>query len=431
MIQIREYGILTDDTSVSSSLDVGIVSKQTFNWLLSLQERWKGSDPLLNLQSRHSIKLGSYVGFLQSPSGESIEVLPKIQKRQPALHEIHNLRSLLKRMLLTSMHLKPREADVASLQVSNTPMHEWLINQFLVELTILVGKGLKFDYKSISEESRFIRGKLELEKQIKQGPGKAASFHIKHDVYSVNRLENRLLKHALTYAFNITKDPENWRLANELNHLLSEVSSIFNPEDKLDSWDEGKLMQSYSAVKPWCELIIRKMNPNFQFGGFKGIALMFAMEFLFESYVEHSLRKKLSPRVKLKSQASSQYLINDHKSESHISSQWFCLKPDLLLSSFDKSSVLDTKWKLLNSSLVSTKDKYGLKQSDFYQLYAYGQKYMKGEGNMMLIYPSHLDFTEPLSVFSFDSKLHLWVVPFDLYHGQLVEGEWNNFFILN
>jgi 5-methylcytosine-specific restriction enzyme subunit McrC len=83
-----------------------------------------------------------------------------------------------------------------------------------------------------------------------------------------------------------------------------------------------------------------------------------------------------------------------------------------------KSWVLDTKWKRLNSS---DEDKsYGLKQSDFYQLFAYGHKYLAGEGELVLIYPRRSAFDAPLQVFEFAPKLMLWVVPFDMERGVLL-----------
>jgi len=53
-----------------------------------------------------------------------------------------------------------------------------------------------------------------------------------------------------------------------------------------------------------------------------------------------------------------------------------------------------------------------------YQLYAYGNKYLKGRGKLLgrgklfLIYPESDTFSEPLPVFKFDDDLELWVVPF-------------------
>ncbi|MCD5997555.1 hypothetical protein KDX38_28945, partial [Pseudomonas sp. CDFA 602] len=82
-----------------------------------------------------------------------------------------------------------------------------------------------------------------------------------------------------------------------------------------------------------------------------------------------------------------------------------------------KRWVLDTKWKRLDST--SGSKNYGLSQSDFYQLFAYGQKYLGGEGDLVLIYPRRASFQEALPGFEFSAGLRLWVVPFDLLVGQM------------
>jgi len=46
------------------------------------------------------------------------------------------------------------------------------------------------------------------------------------------------------------------------------------------------------------------------------------------------------------------------------------------------------------------------------QLYAYGNKYLKGNGKLFLIYLESETFSEPLPVFKFDDEIKLWVVPF-------------------
>jgi len=65
--------------------------------------------------------------------------------------------------------------------------------------------------------------------------------------------------------------------------------------------------------------------------------------------------------------------------------------------------VLDTKWKRLDAS--DREHKYGLSQADFYQLFAYGQKYLGGKGEMALIYPKWSRFPAPLA------PLRLWQWP--------------------
>jgi 5-methylcytosine-specific restriction enzyme subunit McrC len=86
---------------------------------------------------------------------------------------------------------------------------------------------------------------------------------------------------------------------------------------------------------------------------------------------------------------------------------------------------MDTKWKLVDEHRATNEHKYDLSQADFYQLAAYGEKYLSGEGDMLLIYPRHADFTAPLPVFEFNSALRLWVVPFDLDERKLVAGPWS------
>jgi 5-methylcytosine-specific restriction enzyme subunit McrC len=77
---------------------------------------------------------------------------------------------------------------------------------------------------------------------------------------------------------------------------------------------------------------------------------------------------------------------------------------------------LDTKWKLLDGAAKD--DKYGLSQQDFYQMFAYGHKYLNGRGTLVLIYPAWDKFpanAEPLH-FSFSSDLQLLALPYDLEH---------------
>ena len=87
--------------------------------------------------------------------------------------------------------------------------------------------------------------------------------------------------------------------------------------------------------------------------------------------------------------------------------------------------VLDTKWKLLDSLKSNGSDKYGLSQGDFYQLQAYGQSYLNGKGDVVLIYPKTAAFDQPLPVFEFckPEGLQLWVLPFCLKSRMLLVPE--------
>ena len=104
-------------------------------------------------------------------------------------------------------------------------------------------------------------------------------------------------------------------------------------------------------------------------------------------------------------QESGAWLIDDHQGTPR-----FRLRPDLMLRHNDRIIVLDTKWKLLNAD--DKTGHYGIDQADLYQLYAYGKKYDAAE--LVLIYPAHNQFRQPLQLFGYDADLRLRVVPFDL-----------------
>ncbi|MAX99821.1 MAG: restriction endonuclease [Oceanospirillaceae bacterium] len=425
MIQVREFARLTTDHSAAQSLDCGVVSAATFAWLQDIAAEWKKSEPVALIDGHRSLKLGSYVGFLQSPAGESIEILPKTRLGE---EDPLAARRILQRMLLASLGIKPRSAGAAELLRIREPLHEWIFSQFLAELQGLVKRGLRFDYQRVDEESRFIRGQLRIDQQQRQPPGRQHLFHIRHDIYTADRLENRLLKTALSYVLSNCKSGENWRLANELMHLMAEIPKEPDPLRAISRWQSGKLMQMYDEVRPWCELILEKLNPNFQKGLHRGIALLFPMEQLFEKYVEVCLRRGLPPGSRLKAQASSEYLLQHRPQGSDITSRMFQLKPDLMLQTALGNQVLDTKWKLLEESAWTADKKYNIAQADLYQMFAYGHKYQNGNGHMMLIYPCHESFNAPLPVFWYSDLLALWVVPFSLESNSLIGGKWGSFF---
>ncbi|MEY8085957.1 McrC family protein [Klebsiella quasipneumoniae] len=427
MIQVREYALLTCDNSQPASMDLGIVSEATFSWLEQLQHKWRGSSQILSREGKRFLRLGNYVGYLQSPNGESIEILPKTTLEAPA--EVVPLRQLLRRMLSASLGITPREANQAALQRSDQPLNEWIISEFLRHLADLVRKGLRFDYHlNEDEHSAFIRGQLNVTAQMRMPPGRGTRFHVRYAEFSPQRIENRLLRTALDWSLKMARQGQSWRQANSLSHQLEDILPICGSATQLmRQWSDGKYLFGYRAIKPWCQLILEQMNPDFQFGSHQGISLLFPMEKLYEGWVGCGLAGALHHDYQLIEQTKSQYLLEHVPVGEKSSQRWFLLKPDFLITG-RQTVVLDAKWKLLDSRADDRQRKYEISQPDLYQMFAYGQKYLRGKGNMMLIYPRHQYFATSLPVFRFDEDLSLWCVPFDLETGKLVKGEWQTSF---
>lgn len=412
-ITVREYARLTTEP-VTSSLDCAQVSSSAFDWLCELQASFSRSGAsLVQQDGQRTLKLDSYVGIIETPCGTRLEILPK---HTTADHCEQQSRQLLQRMLQTVLDLPTREAGPASLRLfDDVPLSEWVMRQFLHGLDHLIKRGVRFDYRRVEEEQRFLRGQLNVVAQMRQPPGRQHHFQIRHDVFLADRAENRLLRLALERVCKSTQEADNWRLAHELRSLLLEVPPSRDVRQDFRLWQNDRLMAHYQPLRPWCELILGEQSPLAVSGDWRGISMLFPMERLFEQYVEILLRRQLAGGAKLRAQLSI------HSLCKHLGQPMFRLKPDLLLEHGGQRWVLDTKWKLLDTS--DPDRKYGLSQADFYQLYAYGQKYLQGSGEMLLIYPRTERFSEPLKPFDFSEQLRLWVIPFDLETDKLCLGD--------
>jgi 5-methylcytosine-specific restriction enzyme subunit McrC len=414
-VTVREYARLTTEPVAKPTLDHAQVSATAFDWLCHLNAGFSrsGTLKLVTMENRRWLKLDNYVGVVETPCGTRLEILPKhVEQGECATSS----RNLLKRMMATALDLPVREAGVASLQVfEDTPLSEWVMGQFLLALDHLVKRGVRAAYWRIEAEERYLRGGLDVVRQMRQPPGRGHVFQIRHDLFLYDRPENRLLKRALEYVCHLTQTPAHWRLAQELRGLLQEIpaSSDVNQDFKL--WRTDRLMNHYQSVRPWCELILYRLMPLALAGNWRGISLLFPMEKLFERYVAINLRRVLLADARLTIQAASQYLCQ------HEGKKLFRLEPDLLIEHQQRRWVLDTKWKRLNAA--NREDKYGLSQGDFYQLFAYGQKYLAGQGTLVLIYPRHPGFQEALPRFYFNDNLNLWVLPFNLDTACLQQAE--------
>lgn len=411
-ITVREYARLTTAAVAPGNLDRAQVSASAFDWLCELSAGFsRNGARLLQVEGRSELKWDSYVGVLETPCGTRLEILPKHHEQGDCEYKG---RALLRKLIQNALQLKPRETSVASLELFDKSLSEWVMGQFLSELDLLVKRGMRFDYQRIEEEQRFLRGQLDVVSQMRQPPGRQHRFQIRHDVFLPDRAENRLLKLALEQVAKSTRDADNWRLAHELRVMLTDVPASRQVGHDLRAWSRDRLMSHYQSIKPWCELILNQQMPVAVSGQWRGMSLLFPMEKLFEQYVEGWLRRRLAPGVSLTAQASR------HSLCKHNDTAMFRLEPDLLLELGQHAWVLDTKWKRLDG--VDRQNKYGLSQADFYQLFAYGQRYLGGRGELALIYPRTAQFLKPLPPFDFSSELRLWVLPFDLDEDVLLAG---------
>ena len=393
-----------------SNITKNCISESAFAWLTRyiLEDEEKQPPFIKHYGDRLQVK--NYVGIIETPCGTCIEVLPKIYKNETE-EEQRKSKQLLWKMLSVVYDLKSLEATEASLEKHSGRLIDVLISAFLKIVSSIVHRGLRSDYVRIQAERHFIKGRLRVNQQLRQPLSKQHKFQIEYDCFLPNRPENRLLKTTLQKVLKWTLDSDNQRHIRQLLLHFDEIPTSTQAKQDLMSWSTQRDMVYYQAAKPWVELIITEQTPWFNKGSWQGISLLFPMETLFEKYVAKQLKSKLNNKFELKTQLASKYLVKYEEKNL------FQLKPDLAILEKKKIIViLDTKWKLLDISSYQ----YGLKQSDFYQLFAYGHQYLEGKGDLVLIYPKTERFQEPLSPFYYSEALTLWVVPFCLENNKLI-----------
>lgn len=372
---------------------------------------------LRNKQGKEVIQFAGYVGVLRSPSGDEIEILPKTgsvaENRVESIIKNRNLLLNMLRSLPDFRHFKSTEAELKTLKFT---LLEIFIKQFLMSVETILQRGIRRDYLTLKENVYALKGKLLIAEHIKQNAIRPDRFFTEHDEYSPNRAENRLIATALRKVLSYSSTPSNLKLARELAFIFFDIPDTKDVVQDFQRVRIDRGMNYYESALDWARLILSGQSPLTGLGKTSSISLLFPMSAVFESYVAKNLSRNLKHGWQLKTQSTKNYLV------THVNKNWFQLKPDMLIShNRDARYVLDTKWKLLDTA--NSADKFGLSQSDFYQLYVYGQYYLKGEGSLILIYPMTERFTKPLEEFIFKdgkSNLKLYVVPYDLENNNIV-----------
>lgn len=412
---IREYGFILKSDELQTSSDIDKCYVNSKDWLFLEKYAFSNLKESrfirpASFNGEKSFQVVNFVGVISTPQGTHIEILPKISE---ANQEQNTSRALLWKMLNAVDKLPFIETTEADLKLFDKPLPEVLINRFLKTLANLVRQGIRKDYHRIEAEERFLKGRLLVAQQLRQPAGKQHHFQIAYDVFSDNRAENRLLHSALVQVANWSKSEETQKLARELRFVFNEVPKSSNYKVDFGLWKNTRDMIAYRALLPWVRLILNQESPFTIKEQHAGISFLFPMEQLFEQYVAKQLQKYLTPKgYSVKKQLQSHYL-SDHP-------RAFLLKPDLAIHKGKQiRAILDTKWKLIDQNTTydngENDPKFGISQADMYQMFAYGHKYLHGNGNLFLIYPKWAKFDQCLKQpFNLDENLNLHVVPFNL-----------------
>lgn len=377
---------------------------------------------------KRCIKTGRYVGTIQTRDGQVIEVLPKIYKSSDEQEGDPKVcRQVFLNMLRHFTDARAKSFQNASLSAKKGfPILEAYISNYVDSVEQLVLGGLKKNYTLVNENQKFLKGKLNVAKQITKNVANKATFAIQYNKYIEDIPQNRIIVSTLKKLLNTSHSNTNKAHISALLTILADIPSSVNIEADLRmATSNNRLFASYDMLMKWSSQFLLNRGFTTFSGSCVNQSLLFQADKLFEDFIAH-LFKKYAPAHNVDAQNTRYFLVDRHNGR-----QMFHLKPDILVESnpdapMHECIVIDTKWKVLDSTKPDKN--YLLDIKDMYQLYAYGQKYRLGESKersievtpkLVLLYPYSEKFTEELPTFIYDDMgdglgLKLTAIPFNL-----------------
>ncbi len=387
-LTILEYGPINQED----------ISKSAWDELCRVANNKDKNKRYVKWHNATTLKAQNFIGAITTKDGTQIEILPKIYDEK----DLEISRKTLVKMLTAVHKLDALITKKANLQLFKKLLSEVLIKLFLDCVEKIVKKGLRHHYQRKIAIAPFLKGQLQIHKQLNQPPHKQHLFHIKYSVFNANRAENRLLHSGLSRVSKISKDWQNQQKARHLLPLFDNIPLSNNYDNDFKVWSKSRNMAYYQPVLPWLSYILNQHAPYAIKGNHLGISFLLPMESLFEKYVAICLRKVLPSGFVLEEQSQEKYLATYNNRDV------FKMRPDIVIYKDKKAIIiLDTKWKRIDQN----KSNYDISPSDIYQLYTYGKQYNTSQ--VGLIYPQWAEFSQ-LANYQTKDSLSILVIPFDL-----------------
>ena len=304
------------------------------------------------------------VGAIGVPSGASFYIRPKVECS--LLHMLALSERLDEEIVLDS--------EEASFDIGDSFV-DLIAQMFIHEIRRIFQRGLSQQYREQQERQQQLRGRLDLQRQLQQGPG-TTTFECVFDELSHDTKPNQLLYHAANILRRIVS---NESIAGQLHRYCRQFESAFEPRPLAHASGESlqisHLNRYYERGVELAEFILQEHYVQ----GFTGQHRDFSsfvvdMPTTFEDAVYRRLKKVTS---------STQYRVTRNdlgtlamETETGVTRD---LEPDFIVRNRDTNEpflVGDIKWKKND----------GISRDDLYQMFAYQAK---AQAPGLLIYPDN------------------------------------------
>lgn len=198
-------------------------------------------------------------------------------------------------LFLVSYALDPR-AWRAETTTTGSEDHlvEAIIPTFVRHVRGALRRGLLHGYKTTDEALTTIRGRIRFADQLRVRPGRALPVELQYDDFTVDVLENRLLRAAIERLLRLPLRRESSRSdLRELDSSLATVTPVAYRAGRVPEPTWTRLNGRYRPAVDLARLILDNSSLNLTSGSTTATSVLFDMASVFEDFVVVALREAL------------------------------------------------------------------------------------------------------------------------------------------
>lgn len=324
------------------------------------------------------ITTSSFVGVIDVDDHLTIEIIPKIYDSDDSA----SLQNLFY-MLSYSKQLSIPDKTISSLEKYNGSFFEILIGMFTEELLDKVQNSAHHEYILEHDNRPYLRGKLIMSNHLKSNGLVASKFYTQTDEFTINNTLNQTLKFVSSGLYGLTNEPTNKKRLRICLALFDDVDSVRVTSAQVAKIHLTRLNKRFENLLMLAKLFLNNQTLVAKSGRHDSWTILIDMNVLFEEFIAEALRRGLKDSSYSVITQGPQYkFVRNVEDDRAV----FTTKPDISIM-FDKTvlKIADTKYK----KLAEDDTKYGVSQTDLYQMFAYSRRYKTQD--ITLIYPKTND----------------------------------------
>lgn len=304
-----------------------------------------------------------------------IEILPKIPLVE---NDIEAEKNRFLEILENINYFKAKFLNNSKIAITDTSILEIFIHLFIKEVEEIIEKGLLYRYINKSENINIFKGKLDISNHIRYNFLHKEKFFMKFDEFSINSLENSIIKLTIQKLKKISVNSKNKDNLNKISHHLESISILPNSIESLKYITFDRTNDYYKNAIQWAKIFLNNQSSSiFSITNGEVATMLFSMETIFENYIGNKLISIIKEKsyedliIKVQDNSCSVFsttTLNDTKINNI-----FKIKPDIIIKNKNSKEIfiLDTKWKILNK----LDNKFKISTEDIYQILSYVKIY--------------------------------------------------------